>query len=143
MFWYHDSMRQFESGATRDTSNGKFDYHGFRHPLCEHSFAKYMHEHRIQPDGQLRDANNWWKGFPPGVAIQSLNRHVQDVNCIDAGLFVYEIQDGADKKREVYIHPLDPVPDKYHLVSMEEALNAVRFNADAMKLEILTLDKTK
>ena len=36
-------MRTFKGNATRDTNKGKkISYFGFRHPLVEHSFGKYM-----------------------------------------------------------------------------------------------------
>jgi hypothetical protein len=68
-------MRQFETGATRDTDEGKYDYEGFLSPLVLECFADYMHHHRTQADGQLRDSDNWQKGIPKDAYIKSGFRH--------------------------------------------------------------------
>ena len=88
-------IRKFESGGLRDSSEGKLNYYGFRHPLLEQSFAKYMHEHRKMTDGTLRDANNWWKGWDKEVSLQSLVRHVEDLQAINAGYVVIEIRNAT------------------------------------------------
>ena len=71
-------IREFKSGATRDTNKDKLDYEGFLNPLVLEIFAKYMHKHRIQPDGNLRDSDNWQKGMPKEVYIKSAWRHFMD-----------------------------------------------------------------
>ena len=43
--------RNFDTGATRDTSSGKLEYFGFMHPLCDFSYANYMNQHRKMADG--------------------------------------------------------------------------------------------
>ena len=72
-------LRQFETGATRDTDTNKYDYEGFLHPLVLQRYAEYMHKHRVQKDGSLRDSDNWQKGMPLSVYIKSLYRHFMDV----------------------------------------------------------------
>lgn len=72
-------MRQFETGATRDQDTDKFDYEGFLSPAVLQRFAEYMHENRLQSDGQLRDSDNWQKGIPKEAYMKSLLRHVMDV----------------------------------------------------------------
>lgn len=72
-------MRVFETGATRDKEDGKFDYEGFLSPRVLQRYAEYMHEHRIQADGSLRDSDNWQKGIPMGAYMKSLWRHFMDV----------------------------------------------------------------
>ncbi len=69
-------MREFESGATRDTEEEKLDYEGFLSPLALEAYARYMHEHRTQADGALRDSDNWQKGMPLSVYMKSLWRHM-------------------------------------------------------------------
>jgi hypothetical protein len=71
-------MRKFESGATRDTNDGKLDYEGFISPLVVRRYAEYMHKHRIQADGSVRDSDNWQKGIPITVYRKSLCRHFMD-----------------------------------------------------------------
>ena len=72
-------MRNFESGATRDSEGDKLDYEGFLSPLVLRRYAEYMHGHRRQADGSLRDPDNWQKGIPWGVYIKSLVRHTFDL----------------------------------------------------------------
>lgn len=68
-------MREFETGATRDTDVVKYDYEGFLSPLVLERFGAYMHKHRTQADGSLRDSDNWQKGIPLSVYIKSAFRH--------------------------------------------------------------------
>ncbi len=72
-------VREFETGATRDTDNGKHDPEGFLHPLVIERFNEYMHENRVQKDGSLRDSDNWQKGIPRSAYMKSLWRHFHDV----------------------------------------------------------------
>lgn len=71
-------MRKFSSGATRNTDHDKLDYEGFFSPLVLERYAQYMHKHRKQADGQLRDSDNWQKGIPRNVYIKSKFRHFMD-----------------------------------------------------------------
>ena len=72
-------MRTFEGGATRDSEEDKLDYEGFlSHPVMQR-YAQYMHLHRKQPDGDLRDSDNWQKGMPKSVYMKSMFRHFMDV----------------------------------------------------------------
>jgi hypothetical protein len=74
-------MREFESGATRDTDNGKLDHEGFNSPLVMERFAEYMNKHRVQADGNLRDSDNWQKLFGDKhleVCMKSAFRHFMD-----------------------------------------------------------------
>lgn len=68
-------IRTFESGATRDSDNGKYDYEGFLSPAVLERFAEYMHKCRIQSDGNLRDSDNWQKGIPQDQYMKSAWRH--------------------------------------------------------------------
>lgn len=68
-------MREFESGATRGSDIEKLDYEGFLSPLVLKRYAEYLHKHRIQSDGQLRDADNWQKGIPIKEYMKSKARH--------------------------------------------------------------------
>jgi hypothetical protein len=73
------SMRTFETGATRDTDENKLDYDGFLSPRVLKRYAEYMHRHRRQPDGKLRDSDNWQKGIPLDAYRKSAWRHFMDV----------------------------------------------------------------
>lgn len=72
-------MRTFPTGATRDSDDGKLDYEGFLSPLVLERYAEYMHAHRVQADGTLRDSDNWQKGIPKDAYMKSLWRHFMDV----------------------------------------------------------------
>ncbi len=72
-------MRTFDTGATRDDDLHKLDYEGFLSPRVLERYAEYMHKHRRQPDGRLRDADNWQKGIDQPSYMKSLFRHFMDV----------------------------------------------------------------
>ena len=95
-------MRQFESGATRDSDTDKPDYEAFLSPLVIASFGRFMHRHRMQADGKLRDGDNWQKGIPLAQYMKSLFRHFLDLWSAHRG------------------HP--------HQETMEDALCAILFN---------------
>lgn len=71
-------MRTFDTGATRDSDEGKLDYEGFFSPLVVERYAQYMHKHRKQSDGNLRDSDNWQKGIPLTAYMKSGWRHFVD-----------------------------------------------------------------
>jgi hypothetical protein len=71
-------IRTFESGATRDSEEGKLDPEGFLSPLVIEAYCNYMHRHRIQPDGQLRPSDNWQAGIPLEAYMKSGWRHFLD-----------------------------------------------------------------
>lgn len=71
-------MRKFNTGATRDGDEGKYDYEGFLSPLVIERFGKYMNKHRKQADGKLRDSDNWQKGIPQEAYMKSAFRHFMD-----------------------------------------------------------------
>jgi len=72
------TSRSFETGATRDTSEGKLDFEGFLSPRVLEMFAIYMDSNRVQSDGKLRDSDNWQKGIPRNEYLKSAWRHFFD-----------------------------------------------------------------
>lgn len=68
-------IRTFATGATRDTDDGKIDFDGFLSAPVLRAFGAYMHKHRIQSDGTLRDSDNWQKGIPREQYRKSAFRH--------------------------------------------------------------------
>jgi hypothetical protein len=115
------NVRTFETGATRDAANDKFDYEGFLSPLVLERFAEYMHAHRLQSDGTLRDADNWQKGIPREVYQSSFLRHV---------ITSWKLWRGYTVKPE-------RVGGKPHVPTIEDALCGVIFNAQGILHEIL------
>ena len=69
-------MRKFDTGATRDNDDGKLDFEGFLSPFALERFGQFMHAHRKQADGELRDSDNWQRGIPVEAYMKSLLRHV-------------------------------------------------------------------
>lgn len=70
-----DTVRKFETGATRDTDATKPDFEGFLSPLVIARYAEYMHKNRVQNDGTLRASDNWTKGIPFEAYMKSGWRH--------------------------------------------------------------------
>jgi len=68
----------FPSGATRNDDSEKLDYEGFFSPIALQIYAEYMHKHRIQADGKLRESDNWQKGMPKARYMKSLFRHFME-----------------------------------------------------------------
>lgn len=71
-------LRQFSSGATRDTGEGKLDYEGFLSPLVLHVYAVHMKRHTKNSDGSARPSDNWQLGIPLEHYMKSGWRHFFD-----------------------------------------------------------------
>lgn len=69
------TMTQFESGATRSNDADKIDPEGFLSPLVIRRYSEYLHKHRIQADGKVRDSDNWQRGMPMARYVKSAWRH--------------------------------------------------------------------
>lgn len=78
-------MQTFGTGATRNDDKAKFDFEGFLHPEALHAYGEYMHSHRKQRDGSIRDSDNWQKGIPFRKYAKSLVRHVFDLWRMERG----------------------------------------------------------
>jgi hypothetical protein len=87
-------MREFKTGATRDTDVGKNDYEGFLDPKVIEMYGTYMTKHRIQADGKLRDSDNWKKGIPKDAYMKSAWRHFLDIWMEHRG---YKSKDGIEE----------------------------------------------
>ncbi len=68
-------IRTFETGAKRDTAEGKLDYMKALCPLVLRRYVQYLDKHRLMPDGSMRDFNNWKQGIPREVWHSSKGRH--------------------------------------------------------------------
>ena len=82
---YGEAMRQFETGAIRSSDNGKPDYEGFLCPLVLREYGAFMHRHRLQADGKLRDSDNWQKGMTLPVYMKSAFRHFMNFWTLHRG----------------------------------------------------------
>ena len=138
------NIRKFATGGIRDTANGKLDYYGTRHPLLEQSFARFMQGHSKMPDGSFRPTTNWWKGWDKEISLQSLIRHLEDLQAINAGYCVIETRKADGSVEKTYVNEETPVSGDIktmHVIDAEDACNAIRFNAMAYLLQII--DKSK
>ncbi len=88
-------MREFKSGSIRDSDKNKIDFEGFLSPLVLKRYAEYMHKHRKQADGKLRDSDNWQRGIPKNVYMKSAWRHFFDWWTFHRGLEGRETLDEA------------------------------------------------
>ncbi len=113
-----ETMREFDTGATRNTDTDKLDFEGFFSPLVFKRCAEYLNKHRVQADGKLRDSDNWQKGIPFIVYMKSLWRHFLDMWTAH--------RLSSDKPRT-----------KHDDEDFEEAICAVIFNASGYLHELL------
>lgn len=109
-------MRKFETGATRDTVEGKLDYTKALCPLVLRRYVQYLDKHRLQPDGSYRDFDNWKKGIPIETYHSSKGRHFFADWLLEEG---YEVK------------------DNHGPVDQEDTLCAEIFNAMGKLREIL------
>ena len=70
--------RQFSTGATRDTAEGKIDPSRAIHPSVLRMFCDYMLAKAEMPD-HVRSQDNWQRGIPPAELLASLSRHHLDI----------------------------------------------------------------
>lgn len=80
-------MRTFDTGATRDTAEGKLDYHEYLSTAVLRRYAQYMLSKQVQPDGEKRPGDNWKKGMPTDAYMASMARHFVDVMMFHEGRF--------------------------------------------------------
>ena len=73
------TIRTFDTGASRDTDEGKLDYEGFLSPRVLHRYAEYMQGHTLMADGSRRASDNWQKGIPKEAYMKSLTRHFMEL----------------------------------------------------------------
>lgn len=108
-------MRTFDTGATRDTAEGKPNYGGYLSSLALRCFGRYMLKHETQADGKKREPGNWKKGIPERVYYESLLHHtLEDLMAL-----------------------MDGLPAREPSTTKKEALCAILFNAQGMLHEIL------
>lgn len=117
-------VQKFDTGATRSADEHKFDYEGFINPEVLYRYGQYMHEHRTQRDGSLRDSDNWQKGIPLAKYVKSLVRHVIDLWRMNRG---YEV--------------INPDTNKPH--TPDELCCAIMFNSMGYLKEFLSMPTTQ
>lgn len=145
------TVRTFDTGATRDSDEGKLDYEGFLSPAVLGRFAQYMHKHRKQADGNLRDSDNWQKGIPRDQYMKSAWRHfmswwwlhrqnadfapINEVSSIPMSLAMrQELEESVCAllfNAMGYLHELQKAPVQTEMVSMDEVMQSQFHNTIA------------
>ena len=115
------SIRSFDTGATRSADTTRYDPEGFLSPIVIERYCEYMNRHREQPDGSVRDSDNWQKGIPEAAYMKGLWRHLLHLWTRYRG---FQVQDRLASE------------------GLEEDLCAIMFNAQGMLFELLK-DKRK
>lgn len=118
-------VRQFESGATRDSDSNKLDFEGFLSPFVLRRYAEYLHKHRIQSDGNFRDSDNWQKGIPISVYMKSMSRHYM------------EVWEGYRRRLDLNSKGVFSIKDDPHVEDRLDSLCALMFNVQGYIYEIL------
>jgi hypothetical protein len=105
------TVRTFDSGATRDTAEGKISYARHLSSSVVARYCVYMNANRFQGDGTVRDPDNWKKGIPVDEYMESMWRHFHDV---------WTVWENEDDEADI-----------------ETMLCALKFNVDGMLHEVL------
>ncbi|MCI0559646.1 MAG: hypothetical protein MN733_14225 [Nitrososphaera sp.] len=109
------AVRQFSTGATRDTGSNKPQLSLYISPLVLKRYGQFMLKHQRQSDGTIRAGDNWQKGIPGSVYLDSEIRHVLDFWLWQRGFQEEMVEPG----------------------NIEDALCAIIFNASGQLHEIL------
>lgn len=111
-----ETVRAFDSGATRSSDGDRYDPEGFLSPIVIERYCEYMHKHRLQPNGTIRDSDNWQKGMPKQTYMKGMWRHF---------LHLWTRMRGFKVR--------DPLATS----NVEEDLCSIIFNAQGLLFEIL------
>ena len=114
-------MRKFNTGATRDTTEGKLSYVKALSPIVLRRYVQYLGAHRKQADGSMRDFDNWKQGIPIDAYLDGLGRHF---------LAIWLLKQGFSAE------------DNHGPVNIEDTLCAIIFNASGWLHELIK-DKKK
>lgn len=111
-----DEIRQFDSGATRDTIKGKLNYVKALSPIVLQRYVQYLDVHRKQSDGSMREFDNWKQGIPKEAYLGGLGRHFVAVWLLEHGF---------------------PASDNHGSVTLEDSLCGIIFNSMGRLHELL------
>ena len=105
-------MRNYKSGASRNSDTDKLDYEAFNCPLVMKRYAQYMHKHRKQVDGKIRAGDNWQNLFGDdheSVCMKSAFRHFHDWWTVHRGYKGEDIEESICAlvfNANAYLHKL-------------------------------------
>lgn len=108
-----ETVRTFDSGATRSPLGEKLEYHRFLDSRVLKRWCEYLQKHRVQSDGNLREPDNWKKGITMEAYISSMMRHMMDI---------WLWHDGYDSEMNE---------------KLDDSLCAILFNAHGLLYELL------
>lgn len=114
-------IRTFDTGATRDTDQGKLDYIKALSPIVLRRYVQYLDKHRKQSDGSYRGFDNWKKGIPKEAYVSGSGRHFLDTWLLTEGY---------------------ATEDNHGPVELEDAICAQLFNLMGRLHEMLKTDRT-
>lgn len=114
-------IRTFGTGATRDVAEGKLSYVKALSPIVLQRYVQYLDSHRKQPDGSMRDFDNWKKGIPEEIYLDGLGRHFMATWLLAQGF---------------------SAEDNHGPVTLEDSLAAIIFGASGWLYELLKKEKT-
>jgi len=103
-----NGLETFSGGATRTSLDGKLSYVKGLSPVVLRRYLQYLAKHRKQPDGSMREFDNWKQGIPIDRYFDGLGRHF---------VALWLLLDGFE-------HQDDPGQD-----NLEDILCAILFNA--------------
>ena len=135
-----ETFRKFDTWASRDLANGKLERSNYSHPLCDYSFANYMKSKQII-GGEYRRWDNWQKWMPSDVLFESLIRHTNELRLLYKWYRLFETK--TDWVIDMIILPKNTVfnEDEFDFCeekTIEMVLNAIKFNSEALKLNVLS-----
>lgn len=110
------AIRQFGTGATRNSDAGRYDPEGFLSPIVIERFCEYMNKNRVQADGSIRASDNWQKGIPKDTYMKGMWRHFLHLWTRFRGF---------------------PVQDKMAAADIEEDCCAIMFASMGLLFEVL------
>jgi hypothetical protein len=116
------TQREFDTGATRSSQEGRIDPEGFLSPLSIERYCEYLLKHQVQANGEIRASDNWQKGMPRATYIKGLWRHFLHAWQRHRGWAVNDPKAAAD---------------------LEEDLCAIIFNAQGYLHEVLREERER
>lgn len=133
-----DTVRKFDTGATRSSDSGRYDPEGFLSPIVLERFCLYMNKHRLQSDGSVRASDNWQKGLPLDTYMKGLWRHFLHLWTRHRGMPVQDPKAGADREEDLCALIFNAQGYLHELLKQRYATNSDRCIPERVKHEFIT-----
>lgn len=127
-------IRTTDTWATRDTDQGKLEYNRYINPLCDYNYACYMRSKQIIAD-EYRRWDNRQKWLWSESLYDSLCRHMEIIKLLMKWHMVFEYKE-EDGSVQLVVDPLGSREGREQK-NLTSELNAIRFNSEGLKLDIL------